>query len=105
MVLADYPMPRIVEAITQYIRKRPDMPRPADIEAIINPPLPKPDWAVYVALQKKVAQGGWLFSDERAYLATCERYAIDHAREQQAEYADAQRQIALFRHLAIGHDD
>lgn len=86
-----------MEAIAKFILKSPDIPRPADIVAIISPPPQKPDWAVYVALHKKAAQGGWLYSDERAYIAQCDQYAINNMREQQQGYQEAKQQLESFK--------
>lgn len=92
-ILPDYTMEAILGAIQQFVRKRADIPTPADIEAILNPPLPKPDWAAYVALKKSIHEGAYLLSDERKFLRECEEYARKHHAEEMENYRSAQLQI------------
>jgi hypothetical protein len=66
-ILADYPMPVILAALAEYVRREPDIPAPADLVRIINPPQPELSAAVYVQLKQRVSEGGWLFADEREY--------------------------------------
>jgi hypothetical protein len=91
--LSEYHMDSILQAIKQYIKTRPDIPAPADIEAILNPPLPKPDWAVYVALKKRSQEGDWLLASERQFLRDCEEYAKRHHAEEMGNYRTAQREL------------
>jgi hypothetical protein len=92
-ILSDYTMDAILGAIAQFVKKKPQIPTPSDIEAILNPPLPKPDWAAYVALKKSVQEGNYLMPDERRFLRECEEYAKKHHDEEMDNYRTAQSQI------------
>jgi hypothetical protein len=77
------------KAFEQYIRRNADMPAPADIVNIIDPPPPKIDWPLYVSLKKKVRDGNYYLSlDERKFIKNCEDIAI---LRQQGEVADYHR--------------
>lgn len=100
-VLANYPAETIKAAFLTYLKTNSTMPTPADIENIINPPRPKPDWPVYIALKKRIHDGYFPLSDERQFLRDCEQYAKDNLAEQQGAWADAQRQIESFKTLQL----
>lgn len=104
-VLGGYPVDDIIAAIGQHIRQRRDIPKPADIELIINPPPPKLSASLYVSLQKKAREGGWLLSDERQFCRAYEQQEMATGRES-VELAEAKRRIAIeTRSLdAIGYE-
>lgn len=103
-VLGGYPMQKIIDAIGVHIRRSPTIPTPADIEAIINPPRPKPDWPAYIALMKRIADGHFALSDERRFISECESYAKQSLREGNAEYQEAQQAIQSYQRLQIEGD-
>lgn|GEM_PF-3934209 len=103
MILSDYPMLRIIEAMTHYVRKHPDIPRPSDIEAILNPPRPKPAWPAYIGLKKRIHDGYFPLDHERQFLRDCERSAIDQLADENDNFNEAQRQIS--QHKLLTHDD
>jgi hypothetical protein len=86
-------MDAIIGAIGKFVKKRSDIPTPSDIENILNPPIPKPDWAAYVALKKSVQEGNYLMADERRFLRECEEYAKKHHAEEMDNFRSVQQQI------------
>lgn len=65
--LGKYPLLKVVGGIQQYILDRSDMPTPADIRAIIDPPPPKKEWdkSVYIKLQQVFkAEGPYGLNEE-----------------------------------------
>lgn len=93
-VLKHYPMDLIIDAIERYTLKSPNIPAPADIENIINPPPPKIDWPLYTELKKKIRQGNYyLDPDERKFIRNCEDLAILKQRNEMGSYQEAQKQI------------
>lgn len=97
--LGDYPVEKIIDAIGKHIRKSPTIPTPADIEKIINPPRPKPDWAVYVSIKKRAQEGRWIYQDERDFLSECETYAKEHLAEETENFRNAQLQIDRYKQI------
>ncbi|OWK39533.1 hypothetical protein FRUB_06096 [Fimbriiglobus ruber] len=95
-------MDAIIGAIGTFVKRRPEIPTPSDIESILNPPLPRPDWAAYVSLKKSVQEGNYLMPDERRFLRECEEYAKKHHAEEMDNYRAAQLQIDQhLRSLAV----
>jgi hypothetical protein len=93
--LPDRSMDQIIHAIQKYVKKSNSIPTAADIENIINPPRPKPNWPAYIALRKRISEGHFCLSTEREFLAECDRYARENLKEEQDNYNEAQRQIAV----------
>lgn len=89
--LGHYPFAVIMQALKKFVLTHRDIPAPSDIEAIINPPEPRPDMAVFLSLQKQSRDGAYLTPDERDYMRKCERYALRHHADQTREYEDAKR--------------
>jgi len=78
-VLADYPIAEILSALAQYVKRHSDIPAPADIVNIIDPPKAewKPDWPAYIALKKRVQRDGYYpYGTEKRFLQMCDEYAI-----------------------------
>jgi len=87
-------MDKIVSAFGSWMRRSSTMPTPADIVNIIDPPPPKPDWVVYVAIRQKIRDGyTFVMDEERAYLRYCERYSMDKIKTYE-ERQEAQEQLA-----------
>lgn len=104
-VLTDFTMDRIIWAIGEYIRAKSDIPAPADIHLILNPPKPvwKPDWAYYVALKRKIAVELYFpYSDEREYLRRCEEFSRNKLRDYD-EVTSSDEQLG--RNLALATGD
>lgn len=99
--LSGYPIKTIIDAIGVHIRLSATIPTPADIEAIINPPRPKPNWPAYIALMKRISDGHFALSDERRFISECESYAKQSLREGNEEYRNAQETIEQYRQLRI----
>jgi hypothetical protein len=65
--LQRYPVDMVIAGLGEYIRRKPDIPTPSDIVAIIDPTsLPfQPDKPYYVGLKKlKAEQGQYALSDD-----------------------------------------
>lgn len=89
-----YPMKQVIEALFVHLEKSNSIPKPADIENIINPPPPKIDWPYYISLKKKIRDGNYyLDRDEKQFLRNCEDLAILRQRGEMQNYGDAQRQL------------
>lgn len=75
---AKYPMEAVIAGLAEYVTRKPDLPAPADIIAIIDPPKPekpKLDRATYIACQKK----GWenMTFEEEHFVRAYERQQLD----------------------------
>ncbi len=104
-VLGHHPIQSIIDAIGQHIRKSRDIPAPADIEAIINPPPPKIDWPLYIELKKRLRDGNvYVDRDEKRFIQNCEDIAILRQRGEFAAYNDAQRQIEYHSQRLLSYD-
>ena len=75
-LLAKYPFSLIEEAMFAYVSRKNEIPMPADIINLIEPPEPVPDWAAYVGIRSKVREGRYIMDSEREYLRWCENKAI-----------------------------
>lgn len=91
--LGDYGIETILAAIKQYIRLNPDIPSPADIINLIDPPPEPLSAAVYVNYKKQVAQGVYLLPSEREYCAAFERQEKDKMRGGSSELREAQQEV------------
>jgi hypothetical protein len=105
-VLSKYPMERIKPAFLQWIERNSEMPTPADIINLIDPPPPppwKPDWAYYVAIKESIKRGNFVssFSDEYEYMKRCENWSIGNMKNYD-EYEKAQEErLAIEKRIAI----
>ncbi len=96
-VLGDYPIQTIINAIGVHIRKSATIPTPADIENIINPPLPKIDWALYIELKKRLREGRvYVDQDEKLFIRECESIGVNRLRGEMENYNQAQNELARF---------
>jgi hypothetical protein len=80
--LAEYPYDQVRAAFRAYIKRSTVMPKPADIINLIDPPKEewKPDWAVYIALKKRIQRDGYyVYGSEREFLQRCDDFAIKRA--------------------------
>lgn len=84
-VLADYPMERVIWGLGQYMRTKTDIPAPADICLIIDPPPPKwePDRSYYIKLQQIFKTEGpyGLNDDEYEYIRRYEEHVLKNHRD------------------------
>jgi hypothetical protein len=104
-VLGRYPIQTIIDAIGTFIRTSRDIPKPADIEAVINPPPPKIDWPLYIELKKRLREGNvYVDRDEKQFVRNCEDLAIIRQRGEMASYNDAQRQLESHQRQLLTHD-
>lgn len=70
--LSDYPMPVILGALGQYVRAHSDIPTPSDLVKIIDPPPPVLSAAAFTALRKRIEEGYYPDSEDRAFLRAFE---------------------------------
>lgn len=92
--LAGYDFREIRNAFGVYMDTHTDMPKPANIINIINPPAPKPDWAAYVSIRQRMKDPyTFVMDDEKAYVRYCERYSVDNLKSYE-ERKEAQEQLA-----------
>lgn len=80
-LLEGYEMPQIIEAIVQYCSENSDIPAPADILKILNPPLPQLSGSYYQSLLKKRSDGTFLDLEEENFIFTFERIQKEMARK------------------------
>lgn len=93
-VLKHYPMHFVIDAIEKYTLKNPNIPAPADIEAIINPPAPKIDWPLYIELKKRLREGNvYVDQDEKKFIRNCEDLAILRQKSEMGNFQEAQKQL------------
>jgi len=105
-VLGGYPIQSIIEAIGKFIRTSRDIPKPADIEAVINPPPPRIDWPLYIELKKRLREGNvYVDRDEKQFVRNCEDLAIIRQRGEMASYNDAQRQLETHQRQLLTYGD
>lgn len=68
-VLGDIPVADIIQAIGEYCRTHADIPAPADILAIVDPPAPALSTAMYLEIKRRIADGNvWVGSAEHEYV-------------------------------------
>lgn len=98
-------MHKILDALAQYVRRKPDIPAPADIVNIIDPPPPVLSGAAYIGLRKKMADDVYLTPADREFLRAYEKQETDKARGGSADLQEAHRQIEQYRseRLSIAH--
>jgi len=77
--LADYPHDDIKAAMGKWLRTSNEVPTPADIIAIIDPPPPALDKTVYLSLKKKGTISLW----EQDYITAFERGSVSAWRKSQ----------------------
>jgi hypothetical protein len=91
-MLGRFSIEQVRAAFRQYIERHADLPVPANIINIIEPPPERLSAAVYVAYQKKACTGGWLLSDERQFCRDYEAQEMDKGRASR-ELVECQKQI------------
>lgn len=96
-VLGGYPFKAVKNAFLEHIKRSPNLPTPADIINIIDPPKCPLSAAVYVNLQKRAADGGWLLSDERAYCRAFEEQEKAKVRGGSDELRDCIHEIENYK--------
>lgn len=80
-VLGDYDIDLVEEAFKQYISRNNQMPTPADILNIIDPPKEKLSPVLYQQIKKKIADGGFYLTDEeKNFLRKFEKQELDKAK-------------------------
>lgn len=94
---------QVAAAWSVHMLKGNEAPTPAEIEAIINPPEPKPDWSAYHGLKHQQKQDMYLTPKERKYISWCESYAVNK-KNNWDDREDAREQVALSKR-ALKHDD
>lgn len=104
-VLSDVPVRQLTKALFVHLNTSDEIPTPRQLRDIVHPPKPvwKPDWAVFVALKKKIHDGYFPLSDERKFLRDCESYALSKRGEEHAQYEQAKLHVESY--TAIGMYD
>lgn len=104
-LLGRFTIDQVRSAFGQYVERNSDLPVPADIIKIIEPPPVPLSASLYVAYQKKACSGGHLLSTERAFCRAFESQEEEKARGGSDTLRECQREIAAFRQReAIGYD-
>lgn len=96
-VLADYPMQRILDAMAEYVKRKSDIPAPADIVNIIDPPPPVLSGAAYIGLRKKIADDVYLTPEDREFLRAYEKQETAKVRGGSEDFLNAQREIEHYK--------
>ena len=107
LVLGEYDFATIRKAFTEYLKRRNEMPAPADIVNIIDPPPEPLSAATYVSLQKKAYSGEYLMRDEREFCEAFRRQEFAKTRGGSDELREADREIAQFKlsYDGAAHED
>ena len=102
-VLDDIPAATLTKALFVHLNTSDEIPTPRQLREIVHPPKPvwKPDWAVYVALKKKIHDGYFPLSDERQFLRECEDYAMNKRGDDLAEYEQAKLQVTGYAQIGM----
>ncbi len=101
----EYTMQQILDALFTHLDKSQETPTPKDIENIINPPIPKIDWPLYIELKKRLREGNvYVSSDEKAFLRNCEDLGVLRQQKEMAGFNDAQRQLEQHKALMLEND-
>lgn len=96
-VLAPYSLRQVSAAFDEYVSRNSDMPSPADIVNIIDPPNKELSAAVYVSLQKKAYSGDYLDREERAYCEAFRRQEYAKVRGGSSALQEAEQEISQFK--------
>lgn len=96
-LLAGIPMQEILGAMRSYVLKKNDIPTPAELLNIINPPAPVLSGAAYIGLRKKLADDVYLTPDDRAFIRAYEKQETDKLRGPTEELSRAILEIENYR--------
>lgn len=95
MILADYSIEVVEDAFKKYMKIHTNMPAPADIVNIIEPPAPKIEWPVYIELKRRIREGrSYVTPEEKEFIRNCEDLAITRQKGEMEEYQKAQKQLS-----------
>ncbi len=87
----------VLHAFNEYTDRNADLPAPADIINIIDPPPEPLSAALYVTYRKRVAEGDYLLPSQREYCAAFEEQEKAKVRGGSSELREAQREIESYR--------
>jgi len=96
-ILADYPMEKIIEAMRHYCTKANDIPAPADIRNIIDPPPLPMSAAVYVSLKRRSMQGELMFGKNLDYIRRFENIERAKSEGKLDEFYQAEKEVRLLK--------
>jgi hypothetical protein len=104
-LLGRFTIDQVRAAFRTYIERNADLPVPANIINLIEPPPQKLSAAVYIAYQKKACGGGWLLSDERQFCRDYEAQEMEAGRASR-ELLECHRAIEASKQktLDIGYE-
>jgi hypothetical protein len=103
-LLGRFTIEQVRDAFRVYVERRSDLPAPADIIQIIEPPPEPLSAALYVSYQKKAYSGGFLLSSERAFCRAFEAQEEGKTRGGSDTLRECQRELASFKELdGIGY--
>lgn len=77
--LEGYSIEEILAALKTYILAHNDIPAPADLMRIIDPPVPELDTTTYIALKKRSEQGAYVTREERGFMRAYEAQEVAKA--------------------------
>ena len=76
LVLGSYSFAAVREAFIRHVSRKADLPSPSDIVNLIDPPKEPLSAAVYTALKRRIEDGYYPLSEEKAYLRAFEQQEL-----------------------------
>jgi hypothetical protein len=102
-ILSDYPMDSILMALKHYVMTKADIPTPADLRNIIDPPPLPLSGAVYIDIKKRGREDQFITRDEKEYCRKYEEQEMAKSRGGSEELRQAQAQIASHTRMIEGY--
>lgn len=103
-VLGRFTTSQVALAFSKYLERNSEMPAPADIVNIIEPPRESLSAATYVSLQKKAYAGEYLLSSEREFCEAFRKQEYAKMRGGSEDYHEALREVKQFQ-IAYDNED
>lgn len=105
LAMGEYAYEDIRAAFIRHIQTSTNLPMPADIINIINPPKPKLSTAMYIKIMKECTTGGkFLCGENKEFIRAYEAQEMEIARGGSDDFREAQKEIENHRMLAIEID-
>lgn len=93
-----YPLNLWLAAMAKHILQSTEIPRPADILAIIDPPKEPLSTAMYIKIMKDCTTGGkFLYGDKKDFVDAYETQEMAKMRGGSEEFREAKREIESYR--------
>ncbi len=101
---SSYPFNLWLAAMAKHIMQSTEIPRPADILAIINPPKQPLSTAMYIKIMKDCTVGGkFLYGEKKEFVEAYEAQEMIKARGGSEELREAKREIEGYKTLQLEH--